>query len=99
MDTLPSARIAAHGRRVLLGLLSTHPPLRGCGGTFTRKRIALLGAQPQSENRSGGKVLLKSRVEGRGGRVESETEHLAPADARQPAGACDEREAQGAHAP
>ena len=28
-------------------------PLRGCGGTFTRKRIALLGAQPQSENNWG----------------------------------------------
>lgn len=26
-------------------------PLRGCGGTFTRKRNALLGAQPQAENR------------------------------------------------
>src|SRR2546422_10431603 len=59
----------------------------------------LVPTYPQSENRSGGKVLLKSRVEGRGGRVEGEPEHVAPADARQPAGACDEREAQGAHAP
>src|SRR5881397_515032 len=32
MDTLPSARIAAHGRRVLLGLLSTHPPCEGAAG-------------------------------------------------------------------
>jgi hypothetical protein len=44
MDTLPSTRIAARGRRVQLGLYAF--PLRGCAGTFTRKRIALLGAQP-----------------------------------------------------
>src|SRR5207247_333200 len=32
MDTLPSACIAARGRRVLLGLLSTHPPCEGAAG-------------------------------------------------------------------
>src|SRR5437867_4693697 len=54
---------------------------------------------PQAENRSGGKALLQSRVGGSGGRVEGEAQHGAPADARQPTGAGDEREAQGAHAP
>src|SRR5206468_3664997 len=34
-------------------------PLRGCGGTLTRKRNALLGAQPQSENRLGIEQQLK----------------------------------------
>jgi hypothetical protein len=42
--------------------------------------------------------LLKSGVEGRGGRVEGEAEHLAAADAGQPTGAGDERAAQRAHA-
>src|SRR5262245_52734865 len=32
-------------------------PLRGCGGTFTRKRNALLCAQPQSVNRSRGQTV------------------------------------------
>jgi hypothetical protein len=32
MDTLPSSCLAARGRRVLLGLLSTHPPCEGAAG-------------------------------------------------------------------
>src|SRR5207302_1646848 len=54
---------------------------------------------PQPKISSGGKAWLQSGVEGRGGRVEGEAKHAAPADARQPTGAGDEREAQGAHAP
>src|SRR5438046_8336730 len=43
--------------------------------------------------------VLRFRVEGRGGRIGGEAKHGAAADARQPTGAGDEREAQGAHAP
>src|SRR5439155_27128292 len=32
MDTLPSACLTTRGRRVLLGLLSTHPPCEGAAG-------------------------------------------------------------------
>jgi hypothetical protein len=42
-------------------LLVYASPLRGCGGTFTRKRSALLGAQPElftsSHGRTGGGAL------------------------------------------
>jgi hypothetical protein len=46
VDTLPSAPWRRDGRRVLARPLVYASPLRGCGGTFTRKRSALLGAQP-----------------------------------------------------
>jgi hypothetical protein len=49
-DTLPSRIMRAS--RVLPDLLSTLSPLRGCGGTFTRKRSALLGAHSKSEIRN-----------------------------------------------
>jgi hypothetical protein len=46
MDTLPS-RIMRAGRSFPTFVYAS--PLRGCGGTFTRKRSALLGAHPKSE--------------------------------------------------
>lgn len=32
MDTLPSSHLATRGRRVMPGLLSTHPPCEGAAG-------------------------------------------------------------------
>jgi len=40
------------------GLLSTHPPLRGCSGTFTRKRSAPLAANLNWANLRGANLRM-----------------------------------------
>jgi hypothetical protein len=80
-------------------LLVYASPLRGCGGTFTRKRSALLGAQPQSANNSGGQAAIEGGIEGLRGRIVGEAQDAAAANAGQAAGAGHEEEPQGTHAP
>lgn len=46
LDTLPSSRPEATRPPGPPRPLVYRAPLRGCGGTFTRERSALLGAQP-----------------------------------------------------
>jgi hypothetical protein len=54
VDTLPSRLMRAD--RVFSRPFVYASPLRGCGGTFTRKRNALLGAHPKLSNN-----LIRSR--------------------------------------
>jgi hypothetical protein len=65
VDTLPSRLMRAD--RVFSRPFVYASPLRGCGGTFTRKRNALLGAHPKSEARNpkqtAARQILNSKLE------------------------------------
>src|SRR5437870_4087556 len=52
MDTLPSTRIAARGRRVQLGLLSTHPPCEGAAGLSPARESPCWAHSPDPANRA-----------------------------------------------